>query len=164
MKPNLKGKLFWIPAVAAFGLLAAPMPALATQAHGDPEGIVAHQIAHVVFIVSMAILIYWLRKRLLVKQAGWKYIQYAALFFILWNMDAFLAHILDEQLGWIRVEKIGFWQQRITAVQGPDILAPVYYLIKRDHLLCVPAMIFLYMGLNRLLRTLPPENTEGSSG
>ncbi len=159
----MTGKRFFMPAAAAFGLLAAPMQALATQAHGDPEGIVAHQIAHVVFIVSMAILIYWLRKRRLVKQAGWKYIQYAALFFILWNLDAFFAHLLDEQLGWIRVEKIGFWQQRITAAKGPDILAPVYYLIKMDHLLCVPAMIFLYMGLHRLLRTLPPENTEGLS-
>ncbi|MCF8080476.1 MAG: hypothetical protein K9K88_14450 [Desulfobacterales bacterium] len=94
------------------------------------------------------------------KQAGWKYIQYAALFFILWNLDAFFAHLLDEQLAWIRVEKIGFWQQRITAAQGPDILAPVYYLIKMDHLLCVPAILFLYLGLHRLLKTLPPENAE----
>jgi hypothetical protein len=160
----MRKKSLWVSAAAAFWLLAAPMPALATQAHGDPEGIIAHQIAHVVFIVSMAILIYWLRKRRLVKQAGWKYIQYAALFFILWNLDAFLAHLLDEQLAWIRVEKIGFWQQRITAAQGPDILAPMYYLIKMDHLLCVPAMIFLYMGLNRLLETQPPENTMGPSG
>ncbi len=164
MKDNPKSMLLWMLAVLVFWLLAAPVPALATQAHGDPEGIVAHQIAHVVFIVSMALLIYWLRKRRLVEQAGWKYIQYAALFFILWNLDAFLAHLLDEQLEWIRVEKIGFWQQRITVAKGPDILAHVYYLIKMDHLLCVPAVLFLYMGLNRLLRTLPSENTGGPSG
>ncbi len=160
----MREKFLRMPAVLVFGLLAVPIPALATQAHGDPEGILAHQIAHVVFIVSMALLIYWLRKRRLVEQAGWKYIQYAALFFILWNLDAFFAHLLDEQLAWVRVEKIGFWQQRITVVQGPDILAHVYYLIKMDHLLCVPAVLFLYLGLNRLLRTLPPETTGGPSG
>lgn len=145
-------------AAAAFSFL--PATAWATQAHAAPEGIIGHQIAHVVFILSMTILIYWLRERRLVEQPGWKYIQYAALFFILWNLDAFFAHFLDEQLAWIRVEKIGFWQQRITAAQGPDILAPVYYLIKMDHLLCVPAILFLYLGLHRLLKTLPPENAE----
>ncbi|MCF8080879.1 MAG: hypothetical protein K9K88_16490 [Desulfobacterales bacterium] len=60
MKP--KPMLLWMPAAAAFGLLAAPVPALATQAHAAPEGIVAHQIAHVVFVASMAILSHDLRQ------------------------------------------------------------------------------------------------------
>ena len=64
-------------------------PALATQAHSAPEGLYAHQLAHIFFIVSMGVLIYWLRERKLVQAVGWRYIQYAALFFILWNLDAF---------------------------------------------------------------------------
>ena len=156
----MTAKRLLIPAAMVYGLFPAA-PSWATQAHAAPEGIIGHQIAHVVFIVSMAILIYWLRKRRLVEQPGWKYIQYAALFFILWNMDAFFAHLLDEQLQWIRVEKIDFWRRQITVDKGPVVLAPLYYLLKMDHLLCVPALLFLYFGLKRLLETLPSESAEG---
>jgi hypothetical protein len=150
----------WILPLAAVVFFLEPAAAWATQAHAAPEGIIGHQIAHAVFVFSMAILIYWLRERRLVEHAGWKYIQYAALFFILWNLDAFLAHLLDEQLLWIRVEKIDFWHRHIIAQRGAEGWASLYYLIKMDHLLCVPAMLFLYLGLKRLLKTLPSENNE----
>ena len=72
--------------------VGAPTLALATQTHGEPEGLVVHQITHLVFIFSMGTLIFWLRKRKLVVETGWRYIQYAALLFILWNLDAFAVH------------------------------------------------------------------------
>ncbi len=75
----------------------AAQPAGATQAHGPPEGLYVHQLSHLFFIFAMAILIYWLRSRGLVREQAWRYIQYAALFFILWSIDAFLVHLLDEQ-------------------------------------------------------------------
>ena len=67
-------------------ILAITEPALATQGHGAPEGLFAHQLAHIFFIISMAVLTYWLRERKLVQAVGWRYIQYSALFFILWNV------------------------------------------------------------------------------
>lgn len=157
----MRKKSVWMPALVVFALLAGPVPALATQAHGAPEGVVGHQIAHVVFIASMAILIYWLRERRLVEQPGWKYIQYAALFFILWSLDAFFAHLLDEQLQIVQVEKIDFWRGRIVTRGDTLGIALLYYVLKLDHLLCVPAMLFLYIGLRRLLRALPPEEAKG---
>jgi hypothetical protein len=144
----------WIGAI-----LMMAEPAFATQAHSAPEGLYAHQLAHIFFIISMGVLIYWLRAHRLVTSAGWRYIQYAALFFILWNLDAFVVHLLEEQLALIEIQRINPWQIQITAPNYPKALVWLYYFAKFDHLLCVPALLFLYFGLRRLLNkteTSPP--------
>jgi len=131
-------------------LLIFAVPAGATQTHGDPEGLVVHQISHLFFMFSMGLLIYWIRNRGLTAQAGWRYIQYAAFLFIIWTLDAFAAHQIDEFYEWIRVTRIGPWQIHIEA---DNLLTAVfYYLIKMDHLWCVPALLFMYLGLRRLNR------------
>jgi hypothetical protein len=141
-----------LPVLIWIGLLCWPLPAWATQQHGDPEGLYAHQMAHVFFIFSMGLLIYWLRKRRLVVEKGWRYIQFAAVFFIAWNMDAFLIHWLDEQTELIRTMRIGLFEIHLATPDGFVWLGPVYYVAKLDHLLCVPALLFLLMGLRRLLK------------
>jgi hypothetical protein len=128
----------------------------ATQTHGEPEGLVVHQIAHLFFTFTMGLLIYWLRKRGLVSRQGWRHIQYAAIFFIAWNLDAFLSHWLLEQTGFITVENIEGMQLRITTIEDLHWLTEVYYLTKLDHLLCVPAMLFLLLGLRRLYKSSYP--------
>jgi len=131
-----------------YNILSAPLPAFATQGHSDPEGLYIHQFSHVFFIFSMGILIYWLRFRKLIHKKGWQYIQYSALFFIFWSIDAFLVHFLDEQYKWIQITRLDLWNIRIDA--SYSFLRCVYYIIKLDHFLCVPAMIFLYLGLKNL--------------
>jgi len=133
-------------------MLLVAEPAFATQAHNAPEGLYAHQLAHIFFIVSMGVLIYWLRERKLVQAVGWRYIQYAALFFILWNLDAFSVHLLEEQISVIEVQRIDPWKISITASNHSSALIWLYYAAKLDHLLCVPALLFLYFGLRRLLK------------
>jgi len=133
-------------------MLLIAEPAFATQAHSAPEGLYAHQLAHIFFIISMGVLIYWLRARQLVQSSGWRYIQYAALFFILWNLDAFTVHLLEEQLAVIDIHRINLWQINITANNHSNALLWLYYFAKFDHLLCVPALLFLYFGLRRLLK------------
>lgn len=154
----MKIKTQYILLVLAFLMFGLGMPtaASATQTHGEPEGLVVHQITHLVFIFSMATLIYWLRQRKLVVETGWRYIQYAALLFILWNLDAFAVHFLDEQVDILQIEKVGPWQLVINTRAGYETLAALYYLFKLDHLICVPAMLFLYLGLKRLLRDSDP--------
>lgn len=137
-----------------------PDTALATQAHGDPEGLFVHQFAHAYFAVSLAIFIYWLRFRNLIEETGWRHIQYAAFFLILWNADAAIAHLLDEQLNIIEIERIGNWQLKITSADNTVFTIVLYYLVKLDHLLCVPALIFLSTGLKQFLKNplpYPPE-------
>ena len=133
-------------------ILIVAEPAFATQAHGSPEGLYAHQLGHLFFIISMGILIFWLRERQLVQAVGWRYIQYAALFFILWNVDAFFVHLADEQLAIIEVQRINLWEIKLSGTADSNILIWLYYVAKLDHLLCVPALLFLYFGLRRLLK------------
>ncbi|MBW2435580.1 MAG: hypothetical protein JRF36_18370 [Deltaproteobacteria bacterium] len=149
----------WISAI-----LIIAEPAFATQAHSAPEGLYAHQLAHIFFIISMGVLIYWLRARQLVQSAGWRYIQYAALFFILWNLDAFIVHLLEEQLAVIDIQRINPWQIHITASNHSKALVWLYYFAKFDHLLCVPALLLLYFGLRRLIKTTetPPPRLAAS--
>jgi hypothetical protein len=88
----------WLAMSSFWMVLLASGPAIATQGHAGIEGVWVHQFAHLFFLFSMLLLIYWLRQAGLVKVPGWRYIQYAALFFILWNMDTMLVHFLDEQI------------------------------------------------------------------
>lgn len=137
--------------VIAVELWLATPAALATQTHGEPEGLMVHQIAHLFFIFSMGTLIYWLRARRLTDHHGWRLIQYAALLLILWNLDAFVVHLLDEQVTLIRTARQG-GVIHIQAAPGFEMLGPIYYLVKLDHLLCVPALILLLQGLRRLVK------------
>lgn len=153
--------------VLVFGVLFSltmASQAGATQVHAEPEGLYAHQIAHVFFILSMGILIYWLRERNLVKEKGWRFIQYAALFFILYNVDAMIAHYLDGREDIFERIDAGTWHARIHLLKGPWELGLLYYIVKMDHLLSVPAVVFLYAGLRQLLKQakLPETQEQGS--
>jgi len=144
-------------AALTLALLGITTPALATQTHGQPEGLYVHQIAHLFFIISMGILEFWLRQRSLVREPGWKYIQLAAVLFILWNLNAMAVHFLDEQIHFLKVYRIDQWQLQITAAGDSHALPLLYYVLKLDHLLCVPAMVCLYLGLKSLLKNTAAE-------
>ena len=160
----MKPVRYFRPIAWVGAILIIAEPAFATQAHSAPEGLYAHQLAHIFFIISMGVLIYWLRAHRLVTSAGWRYIQYAALFFILWNLDAFTVHLLEEQLAVIAIQRINPWQINITALNGSKALVWLYYFAKFDHLLCVPALLLLYFGLRRLLTgtETPPQRLAAS--
>lgn len=142
-------------------LLVFPEQAAATQVHVPSEGLYVHQIAHLFFALAMAILLYWLRERQLVKQRGWRLIQLAAFFFILWNIDAFAVHILDDRSDLFTTIDKGTWHESIQFDRNIELLAVLYYLGKMDHLFCVPAMILLYLGLRSLLEDAE-QNKESS--
>ncbi len=134
---------------------------MATQAHGGIEGVVVHQMAHIVFVGAMALLIYWLRQHGLVVNKGWRQIQYAAVFFLLWNINAFIVHFLEEQVNILDMAQIGPWHLRLQAQPAFEWSAWLYYAVKLDHLICVPAMICLYVGLKRLLEAPVSESRPG---
>jgi hypothetical protein len=142
-------------------LIALVAPAGATQTHGDPEGLFVHQFSHIFFLFSMGLLIYWIRTRGLGQKNGWRHIQYAAILFMTWTMDAFATHLMDENYAWVDVTRMDAWHIHIDA-SNPFIIV-FYYLLKLDHLWCVPAMLFMYMGLKRLniepLETPPLNNS-----
>ena len=132
-------------------MLSRPAVVCATQAHGGPEGLHVHQIAHFFFAFSMGLLIYWLRKRRLTTISGWRLIQFSALLFIFWNVDAMVTHWLEEQATLLLIQRTSAMQLQLTAAPGSNWVALLYYVTKLDHLLCVPALLMLMLGLRRLL-------------
>jgi hypothetical protein len=143
-------------------LLASASPAQAVQVHSGPEGLYAHQISHVFFASSMGLLVYWLRQRQLVREPGWRLIQYAAIFFILWNFDSVLAHYLDDRVDLYARIDAATLQGKVSLLKGPKELILIYYVSKMDHLLSVPAIALLYLGLRQLVgRSQSPSPSQG---
>ena len=131
------------------GVILMPVEGSAIQLHASSEGIITHQVGHLFFLFSMVVLIFTLSGKGLDKQKGWRLIQYSAFFFILWNLDVIAAHFMDNQLHAVKIETISLtW---IKVVTDSSVLAWIYYGLKLDHLLCVPAMLFFYKGLSLLV-------------
>lgn len=127
-----------------------PLPAFAIQLHGDPEGLYGHQIAHLFFVASMGILIYWLIRMKLIFRRGWRFIALAAVFLILWNLDAFVGHAIEGSDGVGLVVEGGWINGTVRFSALSDTMAILYYFLKLDHLLCVPAVVSLFIGLREL--------------
>jgi lipid-A-disaccharide synthase-like uncharacterized protein len=109
-------------------------------------------MGHAAFVFSMVLLVYRLRQRGLTAVDGWRLIQWAACFFIAWNVDAFIVHYLDGRDDLYEVIDAGTWHAKVHFLQPGGLLALVYYLVRLDHLWCVPAIVLLCAGLRRLLR------------
>jgi hypothetical protein len=134
--------------IALATLLAVPGSAWAFQSHPEPEGLYTHQIAHVFFIFAMAMLVYWLEQNRFTQERGWRLIQIACVLFVVWNIVAFAGHWVEEQIPPSAVVGEPDWTQRIDF--SSHWLAPVYYMLKLDHVVSVPAMICLFLGIRSL--------------
>ncbi|MDZ7663967.1 MAG: hypothetical protein U5K27_01300 [Desulfotignum sp.] len=133
-------------------ILLRPTPVLAIQLHSGNAGIIAHQIGHLFFLFAMVTLMFTINSQGLIRQKGWRQIQLGALFFIFWNLDTLVAHFLDNQIEVVRIETLSITRLAVVTQSDSQLLAVIYYILKMDHLWCVPAMIFLFMGLDSLLR------------
>lgn len=101
----------------------------------------------------MGVLIYWLRGRRLIRYKGWRYLQYSGVLFILWNVDAILVHHLENQNDIFVKFSEGPLQAYLQPYPGREWLTWIFYIGKLDHLLCVPAIIFLYLALREMIRS-----------
>lgn len=148
---NIRWFLKFISTMAIAGLILLPIEVSATQIHASAEGIITHQAGHFFFLFSMVALIFTITGKGLNNQKGWRLIQYAAFFFILWNLDAITTHFFDNQIHAVKIENISLTKMKIVTNKNSPLLAWFYYVLKLDHLLCVPAMLLLYHGLSRLV-------------
>ena len=137
--------------IPAYLLLGLPGNLYALQLHSNSEGIITHQIGHLFFIFSMVVLIFIISGKGLTIHKGWRLIQLSALFFILWNGCALAAHFLDNQIYAVSIEQLVNGYAEIRTRNNSDLLGWVYYGLKLDHLLCVPAMFLMYRGLSCLV-------------
>lgn len=137
---------------ALFLVAVSPVPAHAIQTHAAPEGLYVHQIGHILFAIAMLGFAFRIRHSRLNKENAWRLMSVGAVLFALWNGWAFFGHILDMLIPQTDFSRDGIGLKSILDVHSPiDVL---YYLFKMDHLLCVPALVCIYLALRRM--TTPP--------
>ncbi|MBU0675695.1 MAG: hypothetical protein KJ950_13720 [Proteobacteria bacterium] len=128
-------------------LLIGPgvVPAMAVQAHGGSEGLVAHQIGHLLFIIGMGYLL--LRSLYLrLNTQGWPYFKGFLAFILSWNLLTFTGHWLNESVDPGKYLKVDGQLAGFTVNGFTDL---IFYFSRLDHLLLVPAFVLLLMALKR---------------
>lgn len=133
-----------------------PQPALAIQTHLGREGIYVHQGAHVFFALSMVIFALNIHRSTLSTRKPWQFFFWGALLLVIWNVWAFCGHIIEYL---VPPENFTFaptpLSPRLVISSWREI---VYFFLKMDHLLCLPAVICFYLALKAILNELPEKN------
>jgi len=148
MKSSCRGAILAALGVAAQALV--PVSVWAFQSHPAPEGLYAHQLAHFFLIIAMGFLAYWLEFNRLVLQKGWRLIQTSCLLFVLWNVVAIAGHWVEERIPREALQGDPDWTQRIDLAASTMNYA--YYILKLDHVVCVPALTCLFLGVRSLYK------------
>lgn len=120
----------------------------AIQSHGAPEGMYVHQVGHLLYALAMVGFAFSIRKSRLTGIKGWKLISIGAILLACWNIWAFCAHIIDTAVpgSHFIVNSSGIK----TAIIADSRLDYFYYIFKMDHLICVPALLVMYIGLKKI--------------
>jgi hypothetical protein len=137
----------WIGLVSV-GILCWPDPSHAIQTHAEPEGIVVHQLAHVVFLLALVGMVLRILFSELRTRRSWRYFSRGAMVLACWNLWAFSGHQLE-----MLVSRSNL---RVALGQPPTLLLDswvtlLYYVYKMDHCILVPAMILFYLGMRHLI-------------
>lgn len=144
---SLKILLFFLIVFIVF----LPDTAQAVQVHGPPEGVIVHLLGHVFFTAALLFLIYILSKYPIDSSKAWKYFKISIFFWLIWNIDTFMEHILALRLP---KEAILTGTDMIhRRLAGPfDLERILFYIGQFDHFLCVPAMWSLSMSLRHFCK------------
>lgn len=135
-----------------------PDSAWALQSHGPPEGIYVHQMAHAFFIGSLVFLFLDLR-RSATKSRGWNYLKKFCLLMVVWNIVAFTGHAVATLLAPENISGAeSFFHSRLLGPMDPIKL--IFYITRFDHLLLVPALFFLCIGLRFLYISVEQEGIQ----
>lgn len=128
-------------------ILAAD-PAWAVQAHGGSEGLVAHQIGHLLFATGMGYLLFrlYLTRQ---KGTGWFEFKTFLWLIIVWNAMTFTGHWMHEFVAKEKFIKAGGNTLSFTIENVSDAY---FYLTRLDHLLLVPSLAFLLLALRKWRR------------
>lgn len=119
--------------------------AWALQSHVAPEGIYVHQMAHLLFMASLAYL-YWHTRRTQERESrGWKYLQVFCFLMASWNILAFTGHGAFEHLISADFIDKNTWNEQLAA--PITFVKALYYVTKMDHFLMVPALFALVLSL-----------------
>ncbi len=134
-------------------LLGLPSQAMALQPHGGPEGLYIHQGAHIIFMIAMISFALRIYKSPLTNKKAWRLMSFGAWLLALWNLWAFSGHILEEIISDSQLTKLaGDDTPYLQITSWKEVL---YYFLKMDHLICLPAIFFFYLGIKAMSSDFP---------
>src|SRR5210317_703521 len=136
----------WLQATLFFLALSVnAKPAWAVQAHGGAEGLLSHQIGHLLFATGMGYLLFRLRT---MRQSGRGWLEFKTSIWLLiaWNVVTFTGHWMNE---FIVKEQFIMDQTTILSFTIANLPDAIYYLTRLDHLILVPSFAFLLMALSK---------------
>ncbi len=147
--------------VVLLAMLIIPDAAWALQSHGPPEGIYVHQMAHAFFFGSLVLLYRDLRHSAS-KSKGWNDLKRFCLLMLIWNIVAFSGHTVATQLAPEHIAgAASYFHARLL---GPmDLIKVFFYITRFDHLLLVPALYCLCVGLRSLYFSDEREVVQGGN-
>jgi hypothetical protein len=123
--------------------LLFPHAAWAVQQHGGAEGLVSHQIGHLLFIFGMFYLLYRLHLSS-PSGPGWKEFKLFVWLIICWNFLTFYGHWHQELIDPAKFLQINGKTSGFM-ISGPiDVL---FYFSRLDHLVLLPAFLYLLTAL-----------------
>ena len=120
----------------------------AVQQHGGTEGLVSHEIGHILFIIGMGYLLFWVC-RLRMTGGGWLEFKVFLWLILCWNLLTFSGHWMREVVGpeqFIRIDG------EITGYSIDNLFDFFFYLTRLDHLVLVPSFLFLLVALKKWSR------------
>ena len=133
-------------------VLCLPGEALALQVHGEPEGLYVHQMAHLLYVLALGYF-FWDIRRTAFTGRGWRYLQLFCVLMAVWNLLAFGGHAAGVYLEPESLSQTDCYLQ--TRLVGPfDLNKFLYFIAKLDHLICVPALGFLFLGIRSFYRSV----------
>ncbi len=113
------------------------------------QGSYIHEIAHLLFCLSMLFFIYEILQANLQTFRGFRLLVWAWAILAFWNLDAFIGHWADWTMENPVILGEGWGRQLLMY----DFQAWLVYITKIDHsIILVPAFLFLYLGLKALVQ------------
>ena len=149
MDKRISYKKVFIQAAAWCFFFLTAVPAWAVQTHGGAEGLVAHQIGHILFLSGMIYLLVRIYQTGL-KSPGWFEFKSFLGLIIVWNLLTFIGHWLHEIVDAKKFVLAKGHTAGFTIVSFTDF---IFYVSRLDHLVLVPAFIMLFLALKTWRRT-----------
>ncbi len=148
-------KTIWIMTLLA---CLAPGEALAFQPH-DYSGIYIHQFAHCFLIVSLFVFTVKAQYNLHASPKAWRFIILGAWLLIFWNLMTMTGHFLDLYLPETSLRLAP--GERVPSLLIAGWKEVLFYILKMDNFLAVPALYCIYRGLCLLPRERPAKLANG---
>lgn len=140
----------WWLGLAAWLIPWWPWPAWAIQTHSHPEGLYAHQMAHLAFLGAMIYVCWQIWRRGLLSRSGFQHLYWACILFGLWNVLTFCGHWAEQGLDAGAIDSAS--GHLFSYLHIHDLGGLIYYLATLDHLILIPALLLYYLAL-RAFRT-----------